>query len=344
MTGHLEKLLRRESLAESEATEVALALASGSVPEAAAGALLAALRSKGETGAEVRGFARAMRGLASRPALPAGLEAVDIVGTGGDGSGSVNLSTGSAILAAACGLPVVKHGNRAVSGRCGSADVLAALGVPVPLDADAAARVFERTGFTFLFAPHYHPAMARLAPVRRALGVRTIFNLLGPLTNPAEPAYAVIGASTPRDAELLADALTALPVRRAVVVHGAEGWDEPTPVGPFQCLEVEDGFVTRRTRFPAEFGVSPCGARDLVGGDAGENARILRAALSDRPAGGPVREALVLGAALALEVAGRAPGPREAAALARGAIESGRAAAVLKGLASHGPEPEVARG
>ena len=169
-----------------------------------AGALLAALRAKGVTPAEVRGFAGAMRSLARKPALPADVDAIDIVGTGGDSSGSLNLSTGAALLAAACGLPVIKHGNRSITSRSGSADLIEQLGFVMPLDEHAAARCFAATGFTFLFAPYYHPAMKVLAPIRSALGVRTVFNLLGPLTNPAAPRYQLIGAYDEPTAELMA--------------------------------------------------------------------------------------------------------------------------------------------
>src|SRR6202789_1374369 len=190
----LDHLVQRRDLTEAEAAALLKSLTTGEVAPAMAGALLAALRMKGVTAAEVRGFAGAMRSLARKPALAAGLDAIDIVGTGGDASGSLNLSTGAALLAAACGLPVIKHGNRSISSRAGSADVLEALGLPLPLDEAAAGRCFEATGFTFLFAPYYHAATRAIAPVRSALGVRTVFNLLGPLSNPAAPPYLVIGA------------------------------------------------------------------------------------------------------------------------------------------------------
>jgi anthranilate phosphoribosyltransferase len=182
----LEALLERRHLTEAEAGELLVALTDPELSPAMAGALLAALRSKGITADEVRGFANAMRRLARKPDISAGSPTVDVVGTGGDASGSLNLSTGTALLAAACGLRVVKHGNRAMSSRCGSADLLAALGLPVPLEEQAAVRCLDQTGFTFLFAPHYHPALKSLAPVRTALGVRTVFNMLGPLANPAD--------------------------------------------------------------------------------------------------------------------------------------------------------------
>lgn len=325
----LERLLGGTHLDEGEASDLLLGLTERAVPQAMAGAVLAALRAKGETADEVRGFSTAMRGLARRPALQGGRRPVDVVGTGGDGSHSLNLSTGAALLAAACGLPVAKHGNRSVSSRCGSADVLEALGVPAQLDEQAAGSCFEQTGFTFLFAPYYHPAMAALAPVRRALGVRTVFNLLGPLTNPASPPFGVLGAFSTRAAELLAEALAGLPIERAFVVHGACGWDEATPIGPFLLFDVRPGAVTRTVRDPADIGLARCRPGDLAGADAAENARRLEAVLDGER--GPHRDALVLGAALALEVAGEAT-PAEAAARAGQALDEGAGKRLLSAL------------
>jgi anthranilate phosphoribosyltransferase len=272
-----------------------------------------------------------MRGLARRPALQGDRRTVDVVGTGGDGSHSLNLSTGAALLAAACGLPVVKHGNRSVSSRSGSADVLEALGVPAQLDEQAAGACFAQTGFTFLFAPYYHPAMAALAPVRRALGVRTVFNLLGPLTNPASPPFGVLGAFSARAAELLAEALSGLPIERAFVVHGARGWDEATPIGPFLLFDVRPGSVTRTVRDPADVGLPRCGPGDLAGADAAENARRLEAVFDGEASAH--RDALVLGAALALEVAGEAT-PADAVARAGEALDDGTGKRLLNALRS----------
>jgi len=336
VTPLISRVLDGERLGESEAESLLATLADDALPPAVAGAVLAALRVRGETAAELRGFARAMRRLALRPDLPEGLPALDIVGTGGDGSGSLNLSTGAALLAAAAGAPVVKHGNRAVSGRCGSADVLEALGLPLPLDERSAARCLDACGFTFLFAPHYHPAAAALARVRRALGVRTIFNLLGPLTNPAAPPYAVIGACTPAAAALLAEALSGLPIERAYVVHGAGGWDEPTPVGPFLVFDVRPGRVTRALREPGEWGLPPCRPEDLAGTDAAGNAARMSAALAGER--GAHRDALVLGAALGLEAAGRAASPRAAREAAEQAIDGGAAARLVERIAAFGRE------
>lgn len=328
----LETLVEGHDLSERQAAHLLAALTDEALPPAMAGALLAALRAKGETPVEIRGLAKAMRGLARRPDLPDGRPAIDIVGTGGDGSGSLNLSTGAALLTAACGQPVVKHGNRSVSSRSGSADVLRELGLPVPLDERAAGACLARTGFTFLFAPYYHPAMKALAPVRKALGVRTVFNLLGPLTNPAEPPFYVIGAFSLSAATLMAETLSGLPIRRAFVVHGASGWDEATPVGPFALYDVRPGSVTRSQRHPTQYGLPPCRPEELAGGDPAENARRLRAALEGEP--GPHRDALTLGAALALEVTGVAPSAATAVEQSIEAIHSGAALRLVEELAT----------
>jgi len=214
----LNRLLAKEDLAEAEAAELMRLLTDEALPQAMSAALLIALRVKGETPDEVRGFATAMRELALPISLPDGVHAVDIVGTGGDSSGSVNISTGTALLTAACGLPVVKHGNRSVSSQSGSADVLEALGIPLPDSPASAAACVADCGFTFLFAPFFHPAMKAIAPVRAAMGVRTVFNILGPLTNPATPAFNLIGAFDLPTTRLMADALVGMPIERAFVI------------------------------------------------------------------------------------------------------------------------------
>ena len=327
----LQQLLERRDLSQAQAEELLAHLTDPLLPPAMAGAMLAALSTKGVVADEVRGFAQAMRRLARRTDFPANLRAVDIVGTGGDASGSFNISTGTALLTAACGVPVVKHGNRSVSSRCGSADVLEALGLEIPLDAQAAAACLEATGFTFLFAPHYHPATKALAPIRAALGVRTVFNILGPLVNPAQPPLHLVGAFSLEVARLIADTFQGLPIERTFVVHGASGWDEPTPIGPFTLFDVRPGRVEVRVRDPAEYGLAPCRASDLAGGDAAHNARALKAVLygEDR---GAHRDCLLLGTALALELAGEAPLPREGIARAAAAITSGAARRLLDAL------------
>jgi anthranilate phosphoribosyltransferase len=283
LLGHL---LGGASLDEQSATALLRLMASGELAPALAGALLVALRMKGETVDEIRGFARGMRELARRPAIAPG-PYVDIVGTGGDASHSLNLSTGSALLAAACGLPVVKHGNRSVSSKSGSADVLAALGLPIPLDEASAGECLRRLGFTFLFAPHYHPAMKHIAPVRQALGVRTVFNILGPLANPVEPPFHVIGAFSDEVAELMAETLAGLPLTRAFVVHGMAGWDEATPAGPFVCYDVRPGRALRSVRDPRDAGIERCALEELRGADAATNAERLKQALGGDRASRP---------------------------------------------------------
>lgn len=329
----LDELLERRALSTEDARQLLVGMTDPQLPPALAGALLAAVRAKGVTPEELRGFALGMRGLALRPKIPAGIAAVDIVGTGGDKSGSYNLSTGAALLCAAAGLPVIKHGNRSVSSRAGSADVLEALGLPLPLDEERAAQCLAATNFTFLFAPHYHPAMKVLGPVRAALGVRTVVNILGPLSNPAEPPFHVIGAYSEQTARLMAQALAGMPIQRAFVVHGAGGWDEPTPLGPFLLLDVQGAAVRESRRSPAEYGMQPCDEASLMGADAGYNAAALTRVLRGEERGAH-RDALVLGAALALEVSGRAATPMAAAAQAAAAIDDGRASALLAKLAA----------
>jgi anthranilate phosphoribosyltransferase len=329
----LETLLERRDLTEPQAQELLAHLTDPQSAPAMTGAVLAALRTKGVVAAELRGFARAMRALARRPEIAAGSRAIDVVGTGGDASGSFNISTGTALLTAACGLPVVKHGNRSVSSRAGSADVLEALGLRIPLDEQAAAACFAACNFTFLFAPHYHPAMKAIAPVRAALGVRTIFNVLGPLTNPAAPPFHLIGAFSLDVARLMSETLAGMEIERSFVVHGAEGWDEPTPVGAFTVFDVRPGRVEMQVRTPEDFGLATCAAGALAGGDARHNAAALRAVLigEDR---GPHRDCLLLGAALALEVAGETRSPRQAVERAAAAIDDGAARRLLESLTS----------
>ncbi|MEE8237656.1 MAG: anthranilate phosphoribosyltransferase [Gammaproteobacteria bacterium] len=333
----LERVLAGSDLSEAEAAWILRSMAEDDLAPALSGALLIALRCKGEVASEIRGFAQAMRELARRPDIPPGGAYVDIVGTGGDNSGSLNLSTGSALLAAACGLKVVKHGNRSISSRSGSADALEALGLPIPLDEKEAGRSLATLGFTFLFAPHYHPAMKSIGPVRGALGVRTVFNILGPLANPAAPPFHVIGAFSEEMAEIMAQTLSGMDAERSFVVHGAPGWDEATPVGEFLCFDVRPGMVQRSVRDPADVGLTRCDAADLLGGEALANADRLAAALrgEDTPAH---RDALALGAALALEVTGTEPDAERAVERARQALEDGSAAEFLQRLQTFGGE------
>jgi anthranilate phosphoribosyltransferase len=333
----LDRLLERLDLSQAEAEETLTHLTSPQGSPAMAGALLAALRSKGVVADEVRGFAYAMRRLARRPPIPAGVRGIDIVGTGGDASGSLNISTGTALLTAACGVPVLKHGNRSISSRAGSADVLEALGLQVPLDEQGVADCLAAANFTFLFAPHYHPAMKAVGPVRAALGVRTIFNILGPLTNPAEPPFHLIGAFSLEVAKLIAQTLAGMPIERTFVVHGAEGWDEPTPIGPFTVFDVRPGRVEVAMRGADDYGFAACTAANLAGGDAQHNAAALRAVLEGEDQG-PHRHCLLLGASLALEVTGKVRGPREGVECAAAAIDSGAGRRVLAAIAAVGAD------
>lgn len=325
----LDRLLAGEGLSETEAAETLRLLASGA-DHALAGAILAALRAKGETAAEIRGFASAMRELATAPPITVGHEACDLVGTGGDGAHTFNLSTGASLLAAAAGVPIVKHGARSVSSKSGSADVLEELGLAMPPDPSQAERLWNAHGFMFLFAPAHHPAMAAIRPVRKSMGVRTIFNILGPLTNPAAPPFAVIGAYSIEVAQLLAEAIAGTDIRRAFVIHGEPGWDEATPVGPFDLFDVEGGLIRHENRDPIDAGVERCSPDDLRGGDAAHNAEAMCRALTDQA--GPHRDALCLAAGLAQEVTGRVEGLGEGVEIARGAIDDGRASKLLEAL------------
>jgi len=331
----LDRLLERSDLSEVEAAETLFALTDATTAPAMAGAVLAALRAKGVVPDELRGFATSMRKLARRPVLPDGSPLVDMVGTGGDGSGSFNLSTGAALLVAAMGVRVAKHGTSSISSKSGSADVIRALGLPLPLDETRAGECLAATSFTFFFAPHYHPAMKAIMPVRQALGVRTVFNILGPLLNPAEPPFHLIGAYRLDVAELMAQALSGMAIQRAYVVHGDPGWDEATPIGPFTLFDVRPGKVVRTTRNAEEFGLPRCFPEDLQGGDAAYNAEHLRAVLEGRDRGAH-RSAIVLQAALVLELLGKAATPREAARKAEDAIEAGAGRILLQRLAAFG--------
>ncbi len=335
----LETLVTGKDLEEAVARSVLESLTEPATDPALAGAILSALRAKGESAAEVRGFAMGLRERAIRPSIDEVNDAVDIVGTGGDGSGSFNISTGSAVLTAACGVPVIKHGNRSVSSISGSADVLSALGLDIPLDEVESAACLEKTGFTFLFAPHFHPAMKAVVPVRQALGIRTIFNMVGPLANPATPPFHVIGAYSVEAARLLAHAASGMPMERTFVVHGAPGWDEPTPVGSYHLLEVGNGEVTETVEDPLDFGIPRCEPEDLAGWDAEYNAERLRGVFEGEP--GPHRHALLLGASLALRVTGRIEDAVEGIETAEKAIDDGRALALLESLANFSKESDA---
>lgn len=330
----LESILDGKSLTEAQAASLMHEMARGDIAPALAGALLAGLRAKGETADEIRGFAIAMRELALHPAIPEGTPTVDTVGTGGDGSSSLNLSTGAALLAAACGARVVKHGNRSISSKSGSADVLERLGMSLPLDEQAVIDCLLATNFTFLFAPGFHPAMKAVMPVRAALGIRTVFNLLGPLTNPAAPPFQLIGAFSKEAAKLMAESLAGMQIRRVFVVHGEPGWDEATPIGAFILYDVHMGSVQQTVRTPEHYGLDRCAPGELIGGDAEHNASELRRVFEGKDKG-PHRDALLMGTSLVLEVLGMARDATEGVEMAAAGIDSGAARKLLDDLKSH---------
>lgn len=301
------------------------AIMDGAVDDADLAHFLTALAERGETVAEVAAAAAVLRARATTIRAPAG--AIDVVGTGGDGRHTLNISTAVAIVVAACGVPVAKHGNRAASSKSGAADVLGALGVPLALEPDAVARCLETLGITFLHAARHHGAMARVAPVRKALGRRTIFNLLGPLANPAGVALQLVGVADARWLRPFAEVLRELGTTRAMIVHGSDGIDELTVTGPSQVVRLENGVITEATITPADAGLALHDAAALTGGEPEHNAAALRALLAGAP--GAYRDIVLLNAAGALIVAGRAKGWAEGAALAAQAIDSGAAAALL---------------
>jgi len=331
----IQKLLEGDDLTRDEAREVMAQIMGGEATPAQISGFLVALRAKGETADEIAGCAEAMRAHVL-PVAPSRDDVVDVVGTGGDGSRTFNISTTAAIVAAAAGAAVGKHGNRAVSSVSGSADVLEALGFQLEQPPSRIAESIDTLGFGFMFAPLHHPAMRHAAPVRRELGTRTIFNVLGPLTNPAGARAGVFGVYSAEVARTVAEALAVLGSRRAFVVHGAHGIDELSPAGPNLVFEVAEGVVLEGVVDPAELGLEPCSPGDLTGGTPEENARTARDVLSG--ARGAKRDAVVLNAAGAIAAAGHAEDLRGAIAIAAEAIDSGAAAARLEQLVSFSRE------
>ncbi|HEY4684057.1 MAG TPA: anthranilate phosphoribosyltransferase [Candidatus Acidoferrales bacterium] len=330
----IERLVERHSLGEEESRRVMEEIFSGSASDAQIGAFLTALRMKGETVDELVGMARAMRAHAKPISLPGaspGEEAlVDTCGTGGDGAGTFNVSTAAALVVSGAGVRVAKHGNRSISSRCGSADVLEALGVRLDLAAERAAESIEQVGFGFLFAPAIHTAMHHAQRARRDLRLRTVFNLLGPLTNPANASAQLIGVSQAPWTELVAAALNRLGIRRAFVVHGADGLDELTITAETQVSEVSNSTIRSFRTQPEDFGLRRAPGEALRGGDTAENARIIRAILSGEK--GPRRDLVLMNASAALVAAGRAGDFLEGVAVARASIDSGAARAKLDQL------------
>ncbi len=325
----IERVLSGEHLDRDGARSVMDRLMSGEVAPVRIAALLTALRAKGETVDEIAGFAEAMRRRAEQVEL-ATTDAVDTCGTGGDGGGTFNISTAAAFVTAGAGAVVAKHGNRAVSSRSGSADVLEALGVRLDLPPTRVGAVIDEVGLGFLFAPAHHPAMKHVAPVRRELGLRTVFNVLGPLTNPAGVKRQVIGVFATDLCEPLAKVLGELGAERAFVVHGADGLDEVSLTSPTQVAELAGGEVRVYDVAPVDFGLEPCAPEALDGGTPEENAVILKGVLSGDA--GPRADAVLLNAAFALAAAGRADTPADGLVMARDAVASGAALGVLDRL------------
>jgi anthranilate phosphoribosyltransferase len=319
------KLVRGESLTEAEASSAMESIMSGDATPIQIAGFVVALRMKGETADELTGLARTARALATPIAAGDGL--LDTCGTGGDGTGTFNISTLAAVVAAACGARVAKHGNRAASSVCGSADVLEALGVRIDLAPEGVARCIAEAGIGFLFAPLFHPSFRFASAPRRELGVRTVFNVLGPLCNPAGASRQALGVADGRLASTMADVLGRLGVERALVFHGDDGMDELTTVGPSQVIEVFGGERKTYALDPTELGLPRATADAVRGGGAAENAAIARELLEG--AAGPRRDILLLNAAAALRAAGLAGDWREGLGLAAEAIDRGRAGEVL---------------
>ncbi len=325
----IKRIVDGHSLSRDEMYEVFGYVMDGHATDVQKSALLIALRMKGETADEITGAAMAMR----ERVTPLDVDReglIDTCGTGGDGRGTFNISTLSALVAAGAGALVAKHGNRAVSSACGSADLLIELGVHIDLDAARMSEVLRRTGISFLFAPKLHPAMSAVAAVRRELGVRTIFNVLGPLTNPAFARRQVLGVFAERLVDIVARVLLALGAENALVVHSHDGLDEISVSAPTHVCEVKDGALRSYDIEPEEIGVARHPIESMGGGDANENARIAHAVLNGEA--GPRHDVVVANAGAALYVGGLAPTIRDGVALAKESLASGRAAAKLEQL------------
>ena len=325
----LSQLLDGRDLTRDEARTVMEDVMSGEATPAQIGAFLIALRMKGETPDEIAGCALAMRSHVLA-VLPDRNDLVDTCGTGGDGAGTFNISTAAALVAAASGAGVAKHGNRAVSSKCGSADVLESLGLNLELAPDQIARSIDELGFGFLFAPSHHPTMHHAAPVRKELSTHTVFNVLGPLTNPAGAKAQVVGVYSPDLVPTIALVLGQLGVRRAFVVHGAGGIDELSPAGPNRVCEVVDGDLRELEVDPADFGIARASTAELAGGSPAENAATIRSILSGSK--GPKTDAVLLNAAAVLAASDHAEDFGEGIAIARQTLDSGAAAERLEQL------------
>jgi len=324
----ITKVAEGQPLAADEAAEAFAIMMAGEASAAQMGAFLMALRVRGETVEEITGAAQTMRAKATDVVAPEG--AVDTCGTGGDATGTYNISTCAAFVVAGAGVPVAKHGNKSVSSKSGSADVLAALGVNLDVGPDVVSKAIDEAGVGFMFAPNHHSAMRHVGPIRAELGVRTIFNLLGPLANPAGAKHQVIGVFSRDWIVPLAEVLSNLGSEHVWVVHGSDGLDELTTTGPTFVAELIGGSVTTFEVTPEDAGLPQANPQDLIGGEADENARAIEEVLSGKPS--PFRDIVVLNAAAALIVAERASGLKEGANLAAEAIDCGAARKCLDDL------------
>lgn len=330
----LARLIRGDDLSSTEAEHLFGQLMDGSFGDATTAGLLTALAAKGESAAEIVGAATAMRRRLIR--IPTQCkDVVDTCGTGGDGKGTFNISTAAAIVAAAAGVPVAKHGNRSISSRSGSADVLEALGVEIETDPQRAAQALDEMGIAFLFAPRLHPAMRQVAPVRRELGVRTIFNILGPLSNPAGARRQVLGVYADHLVPLMAEVLKELGCDHALVVRGEDGLDELTTTGPTSVAEVRGDRTDQYQLIPQELGFHQARPEDLLGGDPTYNAELLRLVLSGTP--GPLLDITLLNAGAAVYVAGLGRSLEQGVEQARQAVESGAGAKKLEEMRQVSP-------
>jgi anthranilate phosphoribosyltransferase len=324
----LRKVAEGETLTENEAAEVFALIMSGAATDAQVGALLMGMRARGESVEEIAGAARAMRERAVKVRAPEG--AIDTCGTGGDAKGTHNISTCAAFVVAGAGVPVAKHGNRSISSRSGSADVLTALGVNIDASPETISACIFGCGLGFMFAPAHHAAMRHVAKVRSELGTRTIFNLLGPLANPAGVKYQIVGVFAEEWVEPIARVLGLLGAERAWVVHGADGLDELTTTGISHVAVLDGGKISTFKISPKNAGLPEAKPEDLIGGDASENAAHIRAVLGGNL--GPFRNIVLLNAAAALLVAGKVKTLRDGVALAAQSIDSGKAKGVLEAL------------
>ena len=321
----LSTLLAGDHLDESQAAEAMSEIMDGAATPAQIAGFVVALRSKGETVDEVVGLVKAMRAFSKKVEVSG--DVLDTCGTGGDRSGTFNVSTAAALVCAGAGVKVAKHGNRAASSRCGSADVLEALGVKIDLEPDDVATCIEEAGIGFCFAPIFHPAMRHAGVPRRELGVATIFNFLGPMTNPAGATRQALGVSDPRMVDIMVEVLGRLGSERVIAFHGAGGLDELSTAGPSYVVELNASRITRWTIDPAELDLAPAPIEALAGGSAEENAREVRLVLEGNP--GPKRDVVVLNAAAGLVAAGRATDMAEGLSLSQQAVDSGDAAKAL---------------